>query len=117
MSTRIALFLLAFSVPLLAVGQTGQNYRCTNADQIRRVEIAYVTGAAVPCEVRYYKDTEAPGAPAVPWNAQSQSGYCEARAEEFVSNLRSWGWSCTAVAMADPAVGDDTDALSSGGEP
>ena len=117
MSARIAFVVLAASVPLLAAGQPGQNYRCTNGDQVRRVEIVYETGAAVPCEVHYYKDTEAPGAREVPWNAQNQSGYSEARADELVATLRGSGWICTAVAMAGPEVGDDTDALSAGGEP
>lgn len=117
MSTRIAFFLLASALPVLGAAQTGQNYRCTNGDQVRRVEIVYATGEAVPCEVHYYKDTEAPGAREVPWNARSQSGYCEARAGELVADLQGWGWSCTATAAAGPAVRDDTDALAAGGEP
>jgi len=117
MNTRIAIFLLATGLPVLGAAQTGQNYRCTNGDQVRRVEIVYVTGEAVPCEVHYFKDTEAPGAREIPWNAQSQAGYCEARAGELVANLRGGGWTCTATATAGPEVRDDTDALSAGGEP
>jgi len=117
MNTRIAIFLLATGLPVLGAAQTGQNYRCTNGDQVRRIEIVYVTGEAVPCEVHYFKDTEAPGAREIPWNAQSQAGYCEARAGELVANLRGGGWTCTATATAGPEVRDDTDALSAGGEP
>ena len=101
----------------LESAQDGQEYRCTNGDQVRRVEIAYVAGEAVPCEVHYFKDTEAPGVREVPWNAQSQTGYCEARAGELVADLRGWGWTCTASATAGPEMRDDTDALSAGGEP
>ncbi len=102
---------------MLAAAQAGQNYRCTNGDQVRRVEIAYLTAAAVPCEVHYFKDTEAPGSREVLWNAQSQAGYCEARADELVSNLRGWGWTCTATGTTGAGLSDDTDALSAGGEP
>ena len=116
MRTRLAFFVLAFSLPILGAAQDGQNYRCTNGDTVRRVEIVYTSGAAVPCEVHYYKDTEAPGALEVPWNAQNQAGYCEARAEELVSSLRGWGWSCAATGAAG-TVRDDTDALSAGEAP
>ncbi len=116
MSARFGFFLVAFSAPILTAAQDGQNYRCTSGDVVRRVEIVYTTGAAVPCEVHYYKDTEAPGALEVPWNAQSQTGYCEARAEELVASLRGWGWNCAATGAAG-TVSDDTDALSAGEAP
>ena len=116
MSSRLAFFLGSVALPILATAQDGQNYRCTNGDVVRRVESVYASGAAVPCEVRYYTDTEAPGAPEVPWNAQNQTGYCEARAEELVSNLRGWGWDCAATGAAG-TVQDDTDALSAGEAP
>lgn len=116
MSTRLALFVAVFSLPILVTAQDGQNYRCTNGDVVRRVEIVYMSAAAVPCEVRYYKDTESPGAPEVPWSAQNQTGYCEARADALVANLRGWGWNCVPTSAAG-AVRDDTDALSAGSEP
>ncbi|NIW25306.1 MAG: hypothetical protein GWN29_12465 [Gammaproteobacteria bacterium] len=116
MSTRLAFFLVAFSLPILTSAQDGQNHRCTNGDVVRRVEILYTTGAAVPCAVHYYKDTEAPGALEVPWNAQKQTGYCEARAGELVASLRGWGWTCSATG-ASGTVRDDTDALSAGEAP
>lgn len=116
MSGRLALFLVAVSLPILATAQDAENYRCTNGEVVRRIEIVYATGARVPCEVHYYKDTEAPGALEVPWNAQNQTGYCEARAAELVDSLRGWGWNCVATGAAG-AVRDDTDALSAGEAP
>jgi hypothetical protein len=80
-------------------------------------------GVSVPCEVHYYKDTEAPGEKQVLWTASTEAGYCAARAEEFVAKLREWGWECTAggaESAAEPAtepdpaaepMSDDTEAL------
>lgn len=83
----------------------------------------------VPCEVQYFKDTEAPGESQVLWSAQAQAGYCESKASEFVAKLEGWGWSCSAgaaPAAADepevepeveeeaPPSYDDTDVLSPG---
>ena len=28
------------------------------------------------------------------WTAQSESGYCEARVDEFIEKQESWGWNC-----------------------
>ena len=89
------------------------------------MEVLYETGMTLPCEVHYYKDTEAPGESQVLWSAQAQEGYCEAKTEEFVARLQGWGWSCGASAEpapeaapeaeeAEPPVYDDTDVLSPG---
>ena len=91
---------------------------------MRRVEIYTEPGVTVPCEVHYFKDTEAPGQSEVLWSAQSQAGYCEQKATEFVARLEGWGWDCNASDAAAPAaepeepaesdVEDDTDVLSPG---
>ncbi|HSG65099.1 MAG TPA: hypothetical protein VLD39_08860 [Gammaproteobacteria bacterium] len=96
----------------MAGAQDGGSYRCSLGDLARRVEIVYETGSAVPCEVHYYKDTEAPGERQVLWRAGVQSGYCEGRTREFVEQLRGWGWTCEAGAAAP--VTDDTETLSAG---
>jgi len=108
MSNRWLLALLAVFLTGLAMGQTAEEYRCLQGDLQRRVAILYETGVAVPCEVHYYKETEAPGERLVLWRALNESGYCEARVREFVEKLTSWGWSCSA---ADGPASDDTDAL------
>ncbi len=89
----LAIFLATF-LASLSSAQVPQNYQCTYGDLQRRVEILYETGVTVPCEVHYYKDTEAPGETQVLWRALNESGYCEKMAENFVSRLQDLGWSC-----------------------
>ena len=103
-------------LPLTVGAQSGAEYQCTQGNHERRVVIFYETGVAVPCEVQYFKDTEAPGEPAVLWQAQNQSGYCESQAEAFVEKLEGWGWSCGVAAPAgsageEPEPVDDTENL------
>jgi hypothetical protein len=127
MNIKHSIALLALVVPVIATAQEGGKYQCTLGDLVRRVEIFTEPGVAVPCEVHYYKDTEAPGESQVLWSAQAQAGYCEAKTEEFVAALQGWGWNCTASAApvpeaapapeaeeAEPPVYDDTDVLSPG---
>jgi len=98
-----------------ALAQEAQTYRCSLGDMQRRVEIFHETGVAVPCEVHYYKDTEAPGERQVLWTASSQGGYCESKAAEFVKQLEGWGWSCSTGAAPSEETAptqDDTDDLS-----
>lgn len=104
-------FALSFCLASVALAQGGTQFSCTLDSNVRRVEILYQTGDDVPCEVHYIKETEAPsGAPEVLWNAQNESGYCEARMEEFIARLESLGWACEAPVAE--AVEDDTDVLS-----
>lgn len=120
--------ILATFLPSLLFAQTPHNYRCSYGDLQRRVEILYETGVTVPCEVHYYKDTEAPGETQVLWRALNEAGYCERMAENFVGRLQDLGWSCGQgsdsggeAAVSEPmddveedaeATGsDDTDAL------
>ena len=107
------LFLLFASAPLVVSAQDDAKYQCSYGDLERRVEIVYETGVAVPCEVHYYKDTEAPGERQVLWSATSQSGYCETKTREFVSQLEEWGWDCGSNGgeVEAEADTDDTDAL------
>ncbi len=131
MKLRYSIALLALVVPGIGIAQDAGRYQCTLGELVRRVEIFTEPGLTVPCEVHYYKDTEAPGESQVLWSAQSQEGYCEAKTEEFVAALQGWGWSCVAGAApapdaapvpeaapeseeAEPPVYDDTDVLSPG---
>ena len=110
-------------VSLSVSAQDAPEYQCTQGAMQRRVVIFYETGVAVPCEVHYFKDTEAPGEREVLWRALSQSGYCESQAAAFVAKLGSWGWACSAALPAGtagdagaeqetaPAPVDDTDNL------
>ena len=87
-----------------ALAQDAGKYQCTHGDLVRRVEIYTEPGVTVPCEVHYFKDTEAPGQSEVLWSAQSQAGYCEQKATEFVARLEGWGWDCNASDAAAPAA-------------
>ena len=101
--------LAAVALPGLAIAQDASNYQCSHGDLQRRVEIVYETGVTVPCEVHYYKDTEAPGERQVLWRALQQEGYCEAKTQEFVTKLGSWGWDCAAASDAAVEEAQETE--------
>lgn len=125
MNDKLLTVALAAMLPGLSFAQDAQNFQCTYGDLQRRVEILYETGVTVPCEVHYYKDTEAPGEPQVLWRAMSEEGYCERKTQEFVAKLGELGWTCgpndaasmdaepAPVEVAEPAVEpesvDDSD--------
>ena len=128
MNGKILAIILAALLPSLTTAQAPHDYQCALENMQRRVVIFYETGVTVPCEVHYFKDTEAPGEPQVLWRALNEAGYCERMADNFIGKLRDLGWSCgqgsgaeAATAVAEPAAveepeaesaeGDDTDAL------
>lgn len=130
MKSKTMIFLLATAIPCAAFGQSATSYQCTNGDLTRRVEILTDPGVSVPCEVHYYKDTEAPGERQVLWSATAEVGYCERKTEEFVAKLQGWGWDCGpsavtpavetddgADAAAETDAADDTEALMPAEEP
>ena len=126
MTKKRAIAILITLAPCVALAQD-VSYKCTFGDLERRVEIFTEPGVSVPCEVHYYKDTEAPGERQVLWSAGQQEGYCESKTREFVAKLENWGWNCGQGADAAPApetesddvesdapVYDDTDVLKPG---
>jgi hypothetical protein len=114
MTARISVLAVAISgLPLMAVAQDVASYRSFDGDVVRRVEVAYLTGDAVPCEVRDFKDTKAPGRAETTWRADNETGYCEEGAEARVERLRGFGWICVA---AQAPLADDTDTLGAGGD-
>jgi len=94
MNYKYMAMFLAATLPGLVFGQGPQTYQCSYGDLQRRVEILHETGATVPCEVHYYKDSEAPGDRQVLWRAVSELGYCERKTEEFIAKLQNLGWNC-----------------------
>ena len=100
MNNKYLVAILAAALPALAMAQGATSYQCTYGDLQRRVEILTEPGVSVPCEVHYYKDTEAPGEREVLWSATSEEGYCERKTEEFIAKLQGWGWSCSAGGAA-----------------
>lgn len=125
MNDKFLAVLLAAMLPSLSFGQGAQSYHCSYGELQRRVEILYETGVTVPCEVHYYKDTEAPGERQVLWRALNETGYCERKTEEFIARLRDMGWQCEQGSSAgqvdepeqvddsgqdaEPAQADDSD--------
>jgi hypothetical protein len=103
MNIRFTATLLVLVLSGTSFGQDAPSYQCTYADMQRRVEVLYETGMTLPCEVHYYKDTEAPGEMQVLWRAVSEVGYCELKAQEFIVKLTELGWSC---AQGDDAAKD-----------
>lgn len=100
-TTLISLLFLA--LPGLTLAQ-GAETQCTYGDMVRRVVIMTEPGVSVPCEVHYFKDTEAPGEDQVLWSASQQAGYCEEKAAGLVAKLEGWGWACGPTDPAAPAA-------------
>ena len=88
--------LLLTIVPGAVLAQGDTTTQCSYGDMTRRVVIMSEPGVSVPCEVHYFKDSEAPGDDQVLWSASQQAGYCEEKAAELVSKLEGWGWDCGA---------------------
>jgi hypothetical protein len=99
-----AFALLAF--PLVVAAQSGASYDCSLGEVTRRVVVERAGSAPVPCDVAYYKDSEAPGEREVLWSAENDPQYCGARATEFVARLGELGWACS---MAGTAAGNEND--------
>ena len=93
MKIKSLITILALGLPGLATAQA-VSHQCSFGDLQRRVEIFTEPGVSVPCEVHYYKDTEAPGERQVLWSATSEEGYCERKTDEFLTKLEGWGWDC-----------------------
>ena len=94
MKNQMTALFLAIVIPSLASAQGMTAYHCTYGDLVRRVEIVTEPGVFVPCEVHYYKDSEAPGERQVLWSASQDAAYCEQKTSEFVGKLLGWGWTC-----------------------
>ena len=107
MNVKHLIALLALVVPGLAIAQDAGKYQCTLGDLVRRVEILTEPGLTVPCEVHYYKDTEAPGESQVLWSACSVSASPEPEAAPTPE-------AAPEAEEAEPPVYDDTDVLSPG---
>ena len=132
MNDKFLLVLVMAMLPCTSFGQGLQNYLCTHGNLQRRVEIVAEPDLTVPCEVHYYKDTEAGDERQVLWRAMNEEGYCERKSREFVAKLHNLGWTCGAdngagqkaeAQLAEEAgqdatqgLDDDTDSLLPGEE-
>ncbi|MDH3747177.1 MAG: hypothetical protein OER97_03135 [Gammaproteobacteria bacterium] len=108
MQSNSVFIVLAATILCLSYAHGAESYQCSYGELQRRVEIFTEPGVSVPCEVHYYKDTEAPGEPRVLWRATSDASYCEQKTAEFIEKLTGWGWNCgqkdAAPSNAEPAT-------------
>lgn len=97
-SRRPVLVLAALSllaVPIAAAPAQSEEYHCRRGDLVRRIEVQFADNAdRLPCQVVYWRDTERPGQPRIPWNAENQLEFCTQKAREMVERLQSAGWAC-----------------------
>jgi hypothetical protein len=101
MNKKILSICMAALLPGVSFAQGPHDYQCTFGDLQRRVVIFYETGVMVPCEVHYYKDTEAPGEHQVLWRAMNEAGYCERKTDEFIAKMKESGWDCGLISAAE----------------
>jgi len=88
-------------VALLGLPAVAAAASCTNGGLTRNIEVVYADpGQPVPCEVIYDKSAEGAGQHSL-WRANSEAGYCEARAAAFIDRLRGAGWTCDGAPEAE----------------
>lgn len=91
----LAILASSFVVATTADAAEKTYYHCQGGDIVRRVIIDVGDlSTGLPCEVVYWKDTEAPGVRRVLWNARSDAKFCEDKAAGLVKKLNSSGWQC-----------------------
>ncbi|MEM9622764.1 MAG: hypothetical protein AAF993_14015 [Pseudomonadota bacterium] len=82
-----------------AITPATQATLCSMDGMQRSINVIYSTpGQPLPCEVVYEKASAAEDLSSAPtlrlWRAEHEAGFCESRAEEFVTKLRNLGWTC-----------------------
>jgi hypothetical protein len=93
---RSALAALGLMIVLAPLGAArGEEFRCRRDDDVRRIELRFADDAdRLPCEVVYWRDTEAPGQSETLWNAENQIDFCVDKAQVMVERLEGAGWAC-----------------------
>lgn len=91
--------LIVSGLMLLSSAAYADSWSCSHNGVQREVKIEYLGSGPVPCNVVYNKSAEG-GSSEVLWNATSEQGYCEDKAQGLVAKLESWGWACTNNAAA-----------------
>lgn len=117
-----ALLLMTSGVTVAHAAEKSQSI-CTSGELVRRVVVDVGDlGTSLPCEVVYWKDTEAPGVRRVLWNAGSDAAFCDGKAAGLVDKLASAGWRCdkdgvSTSSSAAPATGAQPAAAPSAAVP
>jgi len=91
------LLLITLLAPLSAYADS---WSCRSGNDVREVHVERLSPAPVPCQVVYKKLTEGVE-DQVLWNAQNDGSYCDAKANEFIEKLGSWGWTCVETIRED----------------
>ncbi|WP_279152456.1 hypothetical protein [Photobacterium iliopiscarium] len=87
--------MLLLMLSILSFQASAQDmYVCKDGSAERTVEVVYSQlGSKVPCEVKY---TKASGSQIL-WSANHEIGYCESKAQAFVTKLDTLGLTCSKV--------------------
>ena len=87
--------MLLLMLSILSFQASAQDmYVCKDGSAERTVEVVYSqSGSKVPCEVKY---TKASGSQIL-WSANHEIGYCESKAQAFVTKLDTLGLTCSTV--------------------
>jgi hypothetical protein len=100
---KYGLSVVMLGLVLVPAAGYANSWSCKHGNILREVKIEYSGESPVPCKVVYNKPDEDKSSKVL-WNAESEQGFCEAKAKAFVAKLESWGWACTSDAAAEPAA-------------
>lgn len=88
-------FFLVLGIAAMSSAALGDATTCKSGNNIRKVELQTGTSTdAKGCAVAYIKETEAPGATQILWQAKNDQDYCTTKAKAFVEKLQGMGWTC-----------------------
>ena len=85
------LLALLMALPFWAQSAENQTYLCLHSQGgERKIDIVYPEGGEVPCQVVYSKTSGSE----VLWSANNTVGYCQEKAQGFISKQQGWGFQC-----------------------
>jgi len=114
---KYGLSLIVPGLMLLSSGAVyADSWSCKHGNMQREVKVTYSGDGPVPCSVVYNKPDEG-GTSQVLWNAESEQGFCEEKAQGFVSKLESWGWVCASDNASTPAEAAPAEPAAAPAEP
>lgn len=91
MKKLVTFCLLISSSMIVSSAFADETYLCSSGQNERVISVVYQDqGEKVPCEVQYQKDDTTETL----WDAKSEVGYCEEKAQAFVQKQLDWGWQC-----------------------
>jgi hypothetical protein len=89
----LGLLLATLALPSVSVADS---WTCNFGNLTRNVLIFYPAEPnKLPCKVYYTKPDENV-MPRTLWRAEHENDYCDRKAAEFITKLKSMGWQCSA---------------------